>query len=351
MKTLAPGATIGIVGGGQLGRMLAMAAHELGFKTHIFCPDTNTPATQIATTHTHAAYDDATALAQFANQVNVITYEFENIPITALQALDFPIMPPLRALQVAQDRWHEKNFIQAQGIAIAAFHAIDKPSDIPEALSTLGGTGILKTRRFGYDGKGQWQLTTHDTPPPIDMAQRPCILEAFVPFDKEISVLVARGQDGGIALYNPIENTHKNHILHQSHLPATISQALAAQAQSIASTLASALDYVGILAVEFFVQGDTLLVNEIAPRVHNSGHLTQDACMCGQFEQHIRAIAGWRLGDTTAHHNAVMTNLIGDDVHEWQTSTPEPNCHLHLYGKAEAQVGRKMGHITRLMNR
>ncbi len=371
MKRVEPlkrGATIGIVGGGQLGRMLAIAAHELGFKTHIFCPDTNTPATKVATTSTCASYEDTTALAQFAKQVDVITYEFENIPIAALKKLPKKrVMPPFRALKIAQDRFLEKKFIRKHGIATTNFYKIKTPSDITKALNKLNGTGILKTRRLGYDGKGQWKITTQDFNAPIDVTKIPCILEAVVPFDREISVLVARRQDGGSVTYDPIENSHQNHILHESNVPANITLDISYRASCIAKKLAEKLRYVGVLAVEFFVQGDTLLVNEIAPRVHNSGHLTQDACFCGQFEQHIHAIAGWGFRDTTIHHDAVMTNLIGGDVHDWEEKSKEnifqfdehthsyldkdTNSHLYIYEKDKAAVGRKMGHITRLMNR
>ncbi len=345
--------TIGIVGGGQLARMLALAAKKLpdleGVKchTHIFCPEQKSPATLIAGEHTCAAYEDIPALIEFAKKVDVITYEFENIPAASMAALNEHgfIAPPVKALEISQDRLHEKKFIKAQGIDTTEFYDIKAPDDITPALAALSGQGILKTRRFGYDGKGQWRLTQKDLAPPID---RPCILEAVIDFDKEISVIIARNTKGDTAVYDPIENVHKNHILHTSTAPATLPDTLTQTAQRIATTLADALDYVGVLAVEFFVVGDNLLVNEIAPRVHNSGHLTQDACACGQFEQHIRAILGLPLGDPKLHSRAIMTNLIGDDILDAQTLTPEKNTYLHDYKKDDIRAGRKMGHITRL---
>lgn len=351
-KPLHPGQTIGIVGGGQLGRMMALACAELGFKCHIYCPEENAPASQVAHLTTCAAYDDLAALADFAAQVDVVTYEFENIPADSIAALTSskPVAPPAQALKVSQDRLDEKTFIAALGIDVAAFYDITDIASLEAGLAQTGGHGILKTRRFGYDGKGQWRLG-----PDSDLAQvldaldgQPAILEALVDFEREVSLIVARDHAGTVSSYAPIENVHKNHILHQSTLPAQLSHELTQQATQIAETLAAALDYIGVLAIETFVTSAGLIVNEIAPRVHNSGHLTQDACACGQFEQHIRAISGWPLGDTQAHSDALMTNLLGDDVLAWEAWAAQPATRVHLYGKAEAKPGRKMGHVTQL---
>ena len=280
-KRLHPGQTIGIVGGGQLGRMMALACAELGFKCHIYCPEENPPASQVANLTTCAAYDDLAALAAFAAQVDVVTYEFENIPADSMATLaaSKPVAPPAHALKVSQDRLDEKTFIANLGIGVAAFYDITDLASLEAALAQTGGHGILKTRRFGYDGKGQWRLG-----PDSDCAQilgeldaQPAILEALVDFEREVSLIVARDQAGNVSSYAPIENVHKNHILHQSTLPAQLSGALTDQARNIAETLAVALDYIGVLAIETFVTSEGLLVNEIAPRVHNSGHLTQDA--------------------------------------------------------------------------
>ena len=351
-EALAPGAVIGIVGGGQLGRMLALAAAELGFKAHILCPEEDAPATQIAAAHSCADYLDISALDAFAAAVDVVTYEFENIPVDTVAHLakTTPVMPSATALHVAQDRLNEKQFMRDLGLGVADFFDITDKASLQNALAATGGSGILKTRRFGYDGKGQWRLDADSDLDAViaELAGQAAILEALVPFEREVSLLVARGADGSIAAYPPIENVHKNHILHTSTLPATLAAGGLAQAEYMAGKLIAALDYVGLLAIECFVTADGLLINEIAPRVHNSGHLTQDACHCGQFEQHIRAIAGWPLGDPTPHSDAVMTNLLGDEVHEWQKWTAQPATYVHLYGKAQAKPGRKMAHVTQL---
>ena len=351
-KALPPGSTIGIVGGGQLGRMLALAAAELGFQTHIFCPEANAPATQVATAYTQADYEDETALTRFGAAVDIVTYEFENIPLVTVNhiALQKPVFPSTKALQVAQDRLTEKSFMRDLGLGVAAFYDITDLPSLEAGLAATGGTGILKTRRFGYDGKGQWRLNADSDLVAImaELGGRPAILEALVPFEREVSLLVARNPQGALATYDVIENVHRNHILHSSTIPANITAAQQHQAHDMAEKIAAALDYVGVLAIECFVTADGLLVNEIAPRVHNSGHLTQDACHCGQFEQHIRAIAAWPLGDGTAHSNAVMTNLLGDEVHGWQDWAAQPATYVHIYGKAEAKPGRKMAHVTQL---
>lgn len=351
-NALAPGSTIGIVGGGQLGRMLALTAAELGFQTHIFCPEADAPAAQVASAHTQADYEDEAALTDFAAAVDIVTYEFENIPVATVAhiAPQKPVYPSARALEVAQDRLVEKSFMRDLGLGVAAFYGITDLPSLEAALAATGGTGILKTRRFGYDGKGQWRLSADSDLAAVlsELDGQPAILEALVPFEREVSLLVARNPQGDMATYDVIENVHKNHILHSSTIPADISAAQQQEAHRMAEKIAAALDYVGVLAIECFVTADGLLVNEIAPRVHNSGHLTQDACHCGQFEQHIRAIAAWPLGDTTAHANAVMTNLLGDEVHGWQDWAAQPATYVHIYGKAEAKPGRKMAHVTQL---
>ena len=351
-KPLSPGATIGIVGGGQLGRMLALAAAELGLKAHIFCPEADAPASQVAVNTTRADYTDMAALDAFAATVDVVTYEFENIPVETVSHLltHKPVFPSAKALQVAQDRLAEKDFMRAQGFAVADYFDITDEASLRTALQQTGGAGILKTRRFGYDGKGQWRLNGDSDIAAVlaELDGQPAILEALVPFEREVSLLVARGRNGSIATYPPIENEHRNHILYQSTLPATLSAAHHAAGLKMAETLIAALDYVGLLAIECFVTADGLLVNEIAPRVHNSGHLTQDACHCGQFEQHIRAIAGWPLGDATPHSDAVMTNLLGDEVDGWADWAAQPATYLHFYGKTDPKPGRKMAHVTQL---
>lgn len=353
LASLAPGAIIGIVGGGQLGRMLALAAAELGFQTHILCPEADAPAAQVATQHTQADYDNEDALAAFSAAVDVVTYEFENIPVATVAhiAAAKPVYPSAKALGVAQDRFVEKSFMRELGLGVADFYDITNLASLQAALAATGGTGILKTRRFGYDGKGQWRLDNDSDLAAIhaELDSQAAILEAMVPFEREVSLLVARNPLGDMATYDVIENVHKNHILHKSTLPATLSAAQHQAAHDMAERIAAALDYVGVLAIECFVTAAGLLVNEIAPRVHNSGHLTQDACHCGQFEQHMRAIANWPLGDTTAHSDAVMTNLLGDEVHGWQAWAAQPATYVHIYGKADAKPGRKMAHVTQLI--
>ncbi|MGV8997147.1 MAG: 5-(carboxyamino)imidazole ribonucleotide synthase [Parvibaculaceae bacterium] len=354
---IAPGGRIGILGGGQLGRMLALAAAELGLTTHIYCPDDEAPAMDVAASGTRAAYDDAEALARFADSVDVVTYEFENVPAETARILaeHAPVRPGVAALATAQDRIVEKTFLQSHGITTAPFADIPDEAALLKAIERIGTPSILKTRRFGYDGKGQAKIMTPaDAIAAYDAIGRaPAILEGFVPFELEISVIVARGLDGTTAAYDPVENIHKNHILDQSIAPARIDAKLADEARAIAAHIVADLSYVGVMGVEMFVlpeasEGPRLLVNEIAPRVHNSGHWTQDACTVSQFEQHIRAICGWPLGNPARHSDAVMVNLIGDDVNDWTSLAAAPDTALHLYGKAEARPGRKMGHLTRL---
>ncbi len=351
-NSLSPNATIGIVGGGQLGRMLALAASELGLKSHIYCPEADCPAAQVSHAFTTAAYDDETALTAFAAAVDVVTYEFENIPVTTVEhiAASKHVFPSAKALKIAQDRLEEKSFMRAQGLGVADFFDVTDLASLEAALAQCGGAGILKPRRFGYDGKGQWRLNGDSNLAAVlaELDGQAAILEALVPFDREVSILVARGQDGATVCYDVIENIHRNHILYSSTLPAQLSAALQDTAKNMAGKLAAALDYVGVLAIECFVVGDALLINEIAPRVHNSGHLTQDACHVGQFEQHMRAVAAWPLGDATAHSDAVMTNLLGDEIEQWRDLAAQEATYLHFYGKAYARPGRKMGHMTRL---
>lgn len=352
---LPPGSTIGIVGGGQLGRMLAMAAARLGYRTVVLEPEAGCPASQLCNRQIVAAYDDPAALAELAAASAVVTYEFENVPVAAAAQLAaaLPVLPPPRALEVSQDRVMEKRFLNGAGIATADFRPVDGDADFAAALQEFGGSGILKTRRFGYDGKGQ-RVFRNLTAGGFDgvwagMGGVPLILEALVDFAREISVIAARGSDGNMAAYDPAENVHRNGILFTSAVPAAIEPATAESAKRIVFSILDALDYVGVVGVEFFVtRAGALLVNEIAPRVHNSGHWTEAACAISQFEQHIRAIAGLTLGSTARHSNCVMQNLIGDEVTGAERLLAEPDLLLHLYGKAEARPGRKMGHFTRL---
>ena len=346
---LPPGSIIGILGGGQLGRMLALAAARLGMKTHIFCPDPESPAFDVTPRRTVAAYDDEAALAAFAAAVDVVTYEFENVPVETARFLAGlrPLRPDGRALEVAQDRLKEKRFIAAAHIPVAPYRSIELAADLDAALLDLGMPAVLKTTRLGYDGKGQRIIGSADEAGAgfAALEPKPLVLEAFIPFEKEISVVIARGLDGETRAFEPAENLHRNHILSTSTVPASISPELALAAVDAAAAIAEALGYVGVLGVEFFVTGDDLLVNEIAPRVHNSGHWTEAVCVTDQFEQHIRAVCGWPLGDPTRLADVVMENLIGDaglDITERLDRGVRPQ----LYGKREARPGRKMGHLN-----
>ncbi len=356
---LAPGSTIGILGGGQLGRMLALAAGELGLKTHIFCPDPDSPAFEVTRRNTVAEYGDESALDLFARDCDVITYEFENVPSATAAFLRSRrmVFPGVRALEVAQDRLVERQALETLSIPVSAYVKVNSLEDLDIAVKKIGFPAILKTRRFGYDGKGQAMIdkNTDLANAWASIGETASILEALVPFEHEISVLAARAADGEFVAYDPPKNIHKNHILHQSLVPAPISPEVRAKALEIAHAIATDLDYVGILAIELFVvnkDGETLLmVNEIAPRVHNSGHWTTDACFVSQFEQHIRAIAGWPLGPASRHSDVEMTNLIGRAVDGWEDVLNEPNACLHLYGKNRIKGGRKMGHVTRLFTK
>jgi len=356
VSALKPGSTIGIFGSGQLGRMLAMAAAELGLKTHIFS-DVTGPACDVAVANTIAPYTDLKAIERFSSSVDVITFEFENVPLAAVKvaAAHAPVSPGYQALEVAQDRFVEKTFVSELDIPVAPFANIETDSDLEAAGRTTGFPAFLKTRRLGYDGKGQAQVKTHQelTNAYKAMGAPAAVLERRMPFVREVSVLAVRGADGAIAFYDLPHNTHKNGILDTSRVPSGISDEVAARAHNIAKTIAEALDYVGLLAVELFVMAedaaDRLVVNEIAPRVHNSGHWTQDACQVSQFENHIRAVAGWPLGATDRHSDALMTNLIGPDVDDWAHLAAQAGASLHLYGKGQARPGRKMGHFTEII--
>ncbi|MEP1613660.1 MAG: 5-(carboxyamino)imidazole ribonucleotide synthase [Roseobacter sp.] len=349
---LPTGSTIGILGGGQLGRMLSVAASRLGFKCHIFEPGAEPPAGQTAHRVTTAPYDDTQALIDFAQSVEVVTYEFENIPTAALDTLEevVPIRPGREALRISQDRLIEKEYLQSLGLQVAPFADVLTADAMARALETVGAPSILKTRRFGYDGKGQARLKTADDASSAlsDMADQPAILEGFVDFSHEVSVIAARSVSGEVACFDPGENIHRNGILHTTTVPARLSPAQRTDAVLIAANILTALDYVGVLGVEIFVTPIGLIVNEIAPRVHNSGHWTQNGCAVDQFEQHIRAVAGWPLGNGTRHSDVTMENLIGSDMDRVPDIARDPKAALHLYGKAEVKNGRKMGHVNRV---
>ncbi len=360
---VAPGATIGIVGGGQLGRMIALAAANYGLKVHVLAPDEGSPAFDVAAQVTRAAYDDAMALAAFAASCAVVTYEFENVPARTAEILAAraPLHPNPRALATTQDRLAEKGFVASLGIATAPFAAVDDAAGLRAALAAIGRPAVLKTRRFGYDGKGQ-RLIRGDEPFDaaavfIALGGGPCILEGFVPFERELSVIAARAADGTFAAYDPCANEHRDHILHRTRVPAPgVAPETAAQAIAVARKIADALDYVGVIAVELFLVreadgAERVVVNEIAPRVHNSGHWTIEGASTSQFAQHVRAICGWPLGDPArvGGLSVEMLNLVGDEVASWRGYLGEAGTHLHLYGKGRPRPGRKMGHLTRLL--
>jgi 5-(carboxyamino)imidazole ribonucleotide synthase len=350
---LEPGATIGILGSGQLGRMLALAAARLGFKCHIFAPNPDSPAFDVVHRVTCADYADTQALDRFAADVDVVTYEFENVPAEAATflAARIPVLPDPAVLATTQDRLIEKNFVAALGIDTATYAAVDGPEELPAALERIGRPAVLKTRRFGYDGKGQTTIRNGTTPEAAwrEVGGQPCILEAFVPFAREVSVIAARARDGAVECFDVTENEHRGHILKISRVPAAVPEATAQEARRIADTIAQKFAYVGVLAVEMFVlaEGD-LLVNEIAPRVHNSGHWTLDGASVSQFEQHIRAVAGWPLAKPIRRGRVEMINLIGSEVEDYRAWLTVPGAAVHLYGKATIRPGRKMGHVTRV---
>ncbi|PCI87163.1 MAG: 5-(carboxyamino)imidazole ribonucleotide synthase [Hyphomicrobiales bacterium] len=357
-QALPTNSTIGILGGGQLARMLSLAAAPLGYKTCIYCPEDNGPALDVCHNNIVGAYDDEVKLRAFANKVDVITYEFENIPAATIAYLNglVSVHPNLKSLQTAQDRLVEKDYLNKVGTQTAPYANVASKTDLDAAIIQLGLPAILKTRTMGYDGKGQVAIKTKN-----DVAEAykliasniyaDCILEGFIDFDLEISVIIARDVNDNVAIYEPSENDHKNHILDISTIPANVAPFIKDQAAALATNIIRGLDYVGIMGVELFVSSianNPLIVNEIAPRVHNSGHWTQDACYISQFEQHIRAITNMPLGTTKRHSDVVMKNLIGDDVNKAADYASQENAHIHLYGKADIKPGRKMGHINLL---
>ncbi|SDZ74204.1 5-(carboxyamino)imidazole ribonucleotide synthase [Rubrimonas cliftonensis] len=351
MSALPPGSTVGILGAGQLGRMLAVAAARLGLRARLYAPEADPPAGHVAPVD-RGGWGDAAALAAFAAQVDVVTLEFENVPVATLEILAplVPVRPGPRALAMAQDRVAEKTFLSEAGAPTVAFRPVDDAASLERAITELGLPAILKTRRLGYDGKGQARIAAPGDAAPALAAMNgaPAVLEAMAPFAREISVVVARGLDGATAAYDPAENVHEAGILRRSAVPAGIYDETRARAQAIAAQIVAALDYVGVMGVEFFHMPDgALLVNEVAPRVHNTGHWTMEACAVDQFSQHVRAVCGWPLGDPLRHCDAAMENLIGDEAADWARLSAEPGAALHLYGKAEARPGRKMGHVTR----
>jgi 5-(carboxyamino)imidazole ribonucleotide synthase len=355
VSALPPGSTIGILGGGQLARMLSLAAARLGLNCHIFAPEVDSPAFAVSAAQTIALYTDEVALLKFAQSVAAVTYEFENVPVEAVRFLEkhVPVRPGSKALGVAQDRLQEKALARDMGAMTAHYAGVNALADLQAAVQTIGLPAILKTTRMGYDGKGQAKITTTAEIESAWAAMKgqESILESFVHFKKEISVICARGADGHFAAYDVAENIHRNHILHTSTVPAAIAPELAIEAVFVAQRMAEALDYVGVMAVEFFVGDDVLYVNEIAPRVHNSGHWTMDGCLISQFEQHMRAVAGWSLGSTTRHSDVLMTNLLGEESSNWPILAAQAQVGLHLYGKGQARPGRKMGHFNRITPR
>lgn len=352
---LPPGSTIGILGGGQLGRMLSVAAARLGYRTHIYEPAAHPPAADVAHALTTAPYEDAAALEAFARSVDVITYEFENVPTSALDLLESlrPIRPNRRALATSQDRILEKDFLTGLGLTTAPYAAVTTAADLDAALARIGAPAILKTTRLGYDGKGQVRIRTDADAAPALAAMRgaPSVLEGFVDFAFEASVIAARGLSGEVAAYDPGENVHRDGILHTTTVPARLTPAQRTDAVLLAAKILNALDYVGVMGVELFVTPAALVVNEIAPRVHNSGHWTQNGCAVDQFEQHVRAVAGWPLGDGSRHADVEMLNLVGDDIAQVPALARQKDTAIHLYGKAEARPGRKMGHVNRILRR
>jgi 5-(carboxyamino)imidazole ribonucleotide synthase len=355
---LKPGATIGILGGGQLARMLALSAARLGLNCHIYAPEKDSCAFEVVRKITCAPYEDASALRRFADSVDVITYEFENVPAKTAAFLEHrkPVLPDPKVLEITQDRLIEKNFISELKIATAPYASVHSASQLAAAVEAVGLPAVLKTRQFGYDGKGQAKIAKGGDAAAAWRSLRsvPCILEGFIAFEREVSVIAARSRDGQVECFEMTENEHRDHILKTSRVPAKVTPAIAAQARSIATRIAKAFDYVGVLAVEMFVvrvgKKQTVLVNEIAPRVHNSGHWTIDGATVSQFEQHIRAVAGWPLVKPVRLGRVEMTNLIGAEVDEAAQWLTVPGASVHIYGKGEARPGRKMGHVTRIFS-
>jgi 5-(carboxyamino)imidazole ribonucleotide synthase len=350
---LEPGATIGILGGGQLGRMTAMAAARLGYRVHVFAGEADSPGAQVSAAVTVGAYDDPCKLDEFAAAIDIATFEFENIPADAVRRVAAlkPVMPHPEILEITQDRLREKDFLNGIGVATTTYQEVSDLPALARALASLQGRAVLKSARMGYDGKGQVAVHpgTSADGAWLRMGSRRGILERFVEFICEVSVIVARAADGVMAVYPPVENRHVNHILDTTIAPASLPAAQVQEAERIARGIAARLDLVGVLAVEMFATRDgRLLVNELAPRPHNSGHWTIDACATSQFEQLVRAICGLPLGSTERHANAVMKNLIGEEIQAWRSAITDPSARLHLYGKRAVHPGRKMGHVTRL---
>jgi len=352
MTRINPGSTIGILGGGQLGRMIAMAASRLGYHCHIFCPDERSPAFQVAQYTTIADYEDEEALRAFVDSVDVVTYEFENIPAKAAALVEAlkPLRPGVKALEMTQDRLIEKDFLNTSGVVTAPYQAFETREELEAAFAKIGRPAVAKTRRFGYDGKGQAMVKSkRDLDHVMEVTKgAPAILEGFVNFDREISVVVARSASGDVAAFPVGENVHTNHILDTTTVPALIKQVVEAKAKVMATRVANALEYVGVMAVEMFVsdtKGD-IVVNEIAPRVHNSGHWTIEGAATSQFEQHVRAICDLPLGPTDALGVVVMKNLLGKDILDFEKYLTDPTASYHHYGKADPREGRKMGHVT-----
>lgn len=352
---LPPGSTLGILGGGQLGRMLSQAASRLGFDVVILDPQPDSPAARVSRAQITAPYDDPDALQALGRLCDVVTFEFENVPAASVETLAEAgalVAPGPTALAVAQDRVDEKTYLNAVGAPTVAFAAVTTLDDLTAAIERLGLPALLKTRREGYDGKGQvWIRDAADAEAAFDaIGRRPAVLEAAAVFQRELSVIAARGRDGAVAVYPLGENVHQNGVLKTTTAPAAVDPATQGRAEAIAAAVLHGLDYIGVMGIELFDMGDgELLVNEVAPRVHNTGHWTQDGCVCDQFEQHIRAVVGWPLGPSNAHARIEMTNLLGDEVEQWRTLAAEPNARLHLYGKHDARPGRKMAHINRIL--
>ena len=349
-KTLISGSTIGILGGGQLGQMLSMAAARLGFKTHIFEPSENPPASNVASKFTRAEYDDYDALKQFASSVDVVTYEFENIPTAALDIIETQseIFPNREALKISQDRLIEKEFINKLGFKTASFCEVNSIEELIHAINQIGAPSILKTRRFGYDGKGQVKVQPSSKPEEIwkNLGEKALILEEFINFSSEFSVIGSRSKDGQISCFDPGENVHKDGILRTTTVPAHLTNQQKTEAVLITAKILETLKYVGVIGIEFFLEKNSLVINEFAPRVHNSGHWTQNGCTVDQFEQHIRAITGWKLGNAERHSDVIMENLIGDEIYKTNQLVEDGSIALHLYGKADVNPGRKMGHFN-----
>ncbi len=360
INTLTPGDTVGILGGGQLGRMLAMAAAKLGLRVHVFAPETDSPAFDVAAAQSCADYADIAALRAFARSVQVITYEFENVPALSVAVLEevTPVYPPRRALVSAQDRLAERRLLQSLDLPHAPFEFVESADALAAAFADLGNApAFLKKLREGYDGKGQIKIDASENLAQAAqwLGQDAAILEAAIPFAFELSIIGVRDHDGAMVFYDAARNVHRDGILRESSVPSDIFGDQRGRVEAMAGKIMHALDYVGVIGVEMFAVGqpgdETFMINEIAPRVHNSGHWTLEACAVSQFENHIRAVAGWPLGSPARHSDAVMTNLIGDDVDGWREHLNKPGRSLHLYGKGAARPGRKMGHYTDIFAR